>query len=158
MTEDGRRSTWLDYFMRIVDVVASRATCDRGKGGALVVKDNQVISAGYVGAPSGRPHCDEVGHLFQVVVDEDGKERKHCVRTIHAEMNAIAQAAKRGASTNGAILYCSMAPCWDCGKLVHQSGIIRVICQNDYHGSERTKELFHAVGIALAIIEESFRY
>ena len=152
-----KRIPWDQYFMAIVDVVATRATCDRGKSGAVIVKDKQIVSTGYVGSPSGMVHCDEVGHLFyRMTIDKETKE--HCGRTIHAEMNAIAQAAKNGISTNGAIMYCSMTPCWDCGKLIVQSGIIRAVCKNDYHASQRTKDLFWNTGIALVIMDESLTY
>lgn len=153
-----KRPSWDEYFLKIVDIVASRGSCDRGRAGAVIVRDNQIVSAGYAGAPSGLPHCDDVGHMFQDVIDEDGKRRKHCVRTIHAEKNAIVQAANKGVATDGATMYSSMVPCWDCATMVVQSGIKRVVCKNDYQASSRTKELFRVLGVALTIVEDSYRY
>ena len=90
-----QRPPWDDYFLGLVDQVASRATCDRGRSGCVVVRDKRIICTGYVGSPPGLPHCDEDGHLLKQVVNEDGTTRQHCVRTIHAEQNAICQAARR---------------------------------------------------------------
>src|SRR5690606_3688984 len=95
------RPTWDEYFIQMIDHIASRATCDRGRSGSVIVKDHRVLATGYVGSPSGIAHCDEVGHLMKKVIDEDGTTRNHCVRTIHAEQNAIAQAARHGVSIDG---------------------------------------------------------
>ena len=105
------RPPWDQYFLELSDIVASRATCDRGKSGCVIVKEKRVLATGYVGSPSGLPHCDEVGHLLREVTYEDGVTKQHCVRTIHAEQNALAQAAKHGIAVNGATLYCKMEPC-----------------------------------------------
>ena len=96
------RPSWDEYFLGLMDEVANRATCDRGRSGCIVVRDKQIVCTGYVGSPEGFPHCDEVGHLMKEVVEEDGTSRMHCVRTIHAEQNAICQAAKHGISLKGA--------------------------------------------------------
>ena len=90
------RPSWDDYFLKLVDEVGARATCDRGKSGCVVVRDKRIICTGYVGSPSGMPHCDDVGHDFKQVIDDDGTARQHCVRTVHAEQNAIVQAARYG--------------------------------------------------------------
>jgi len=109
------RLSWDDYFLKeIVPAVAKRATCDRGRSGAIIVKDKRILTTGYVGSPSGLPHCDDVGHLIHEVIDENGVKSKHCVRTLHAEENAILQAAKFGISIEGATIYCSMVPCFRC--------------------------------------------
>jgi len=152
------RPDWHKYFFGVVEAIAARSTCDRGRSGALIVKDRQIVSAGYVGAAVGMPHCDEVGHLMQGVVGEDGKIREHCVRTVHAEANAIAQAAKRGVVVDGAVMYTSMVPCWVCANLIVQSGIIGVLSLNDYWASARTKELFRDLNIDLVIVNPSYRY
>ena len=92
------RPSWDQYFIDMMDTVATRATCDRGKSGCIIVKDRRIISTGYVGSPPGLAHCDDVGHLMKQVIDDDGTTRQHCMRTIHAEQNAICQAAKHGIS------------------------------------------------------------
>lgn len=104
------RPDWDDYFMGLCHSVAQRATCNRGKSGCVIVKDKQILVTGYVGSPAHLPHCDEVGHLFKKTVHEDGHVSTHCVRTVHAEQNAICQAAKRGIALEGATLYCTMTP------------------------------------------------
>ena len=90
------RPSWDEYFLGLMDEVGARATCDRGRSGCIIVRDKQIVCTGYVGSPPGFPHCDEVGHLMKEVVEEDGTSRMHCVRTIHAEQNAICQAARYG--------------------------------------------------------------
>ena len=83
------RPDWDEYFLGIVREVATRATCDRGKSGCVIVRDRRILATGYVGAPSGLPHCDEAGHMLRDVIAPDGSVSKHCIRTIHAEQNAI---------------------------------------------------------------------
>ena len=105
------RPTWDEYFMEVARTIAKRATCDRGRSGCVIARDNQILVTGYVGSPAGLPHCDDVGHLFRKSVHEDGSITNHCVRTVHAEQNAICQAAKRGISIDGGTVYCKMTPC-----------------------------------------------
>ena len=105
------RPHWDNYFMEICDTVAKRATCGRGRSGCVIAKDNRILVTGYVGSPAGLPHCDEVGHQLKQMIHEDGSVTQHCVRTVHAEQNAICQAAKNGISIEGATLYCRMTPC-----------------------------------------------
>ena len=150
---DGRPS-WDDYFMKIVRTVALRATCDRGKSGAVIVKDKRIISTGYVGAPKGLPHCDEVGHLFKKSVDEGGNVSNHCVRTTHAEQNAIIQAALHGISTEGSTIYCKMEPCLDCCKMIINAGILRVVCEKKYHKAELTRQFFKEAGVDLVVLND----
>src|SRR5574344_1449422 len=102
------RPTWDEYFMEVCRTVAKRATCDRGMSGCVIARDNQILVTGYVGSPAGLPHCDDVGHLMRKVIHDDGSITQHCVRTVHAEQNAICQAAKRGISIDGATVYCKM--------------------------------------------------
>ncbi|MBI3623262.1 AAA family ATPase [Candidatus Pacearchaeota archaeon] len=146
------RPSWDEYFMEISRAVAKRATCDRGKSGCVIVKDKRILVTGYVGSPVGVPHCDEVGHQMKTVTHEDGSQSQHCVRTTHAEQNAICQAAKIGISIDGATLYCKMTPCDVCAKMIINSGIKRVICEKMYHGSRDTKNLFDKSGIKLEIL------
>jgi dCMP deaminase len=112
------RSSWDQYFMDIARQVATRATCDRKHVGAVVVRDRTILSTGYNGSIRGLPHCDEVGHMM---------ENGHCVATVHAEANAILQAAKNGVRIDGATLYTTASPCWPCFKLIANSGCVRIV-------------------------------
>ena len=116
------RPSWDRYFMSMALVAATRATCDRKHVGAVIALDCQVVSTGYNGSPRGLPHCDDVGHELK----EMGG-RKSCVRTVHAEANAIAQAAKNGVSIDGACLYTTASACYDCLKLAINAGITRIV-------------------------------
>ncbi len=102
------RPSWDEYFMDLTNSAARRATCNRGRSGCVIVRNKQVLVTGYVGSPMGLPHCDDVGHLYKKVTHEDGKVTQHCVRTVHAEQNAMCQAAKLGISLANGTLYCSM--------------------------------------------------
>lgn len=130
---------WDDYFMRIAEVVASRATCDRKHVGAVIVRDRTILSTGYNGSIRGLPHCDEVGHMM-----EDG----HCVATIHAEANAIIQAAKNGVSIEGGDIYITASPCWPCFKLIANAGLRRIVFGEFYRDS-RIFEIAQRLGIEL---------
>lgn len=143
------RPSWDDYFMEIVNAIAKRATCDRGRSGSVIAKDKQVLTTGYVGSPVGFPHCDEVGHQYKKMVHEDGSISQHCVRTVHAEQNAICQAAKRGVSIEGATLYAKMTPCRTCAMLIINSGIVRVYCERKYHAGVESEEMFRKARIEL---------
>ena len=112
------RSSWDQYFMDIARQVATRATCDRKHVGALLVRDRTILSTGYNGSIRGLPHCDEVGHMM---------ENNHCVATVHAEANAVLQAAKNGVRIDNATLYTTASPCWSCFKLVANAGITRIV-------------------------------
>ncbi len=146
------RPSWDEYFLSLVDTVSLRATCDRGKSGCVIVKDKRIISTGYVGSPPGTPHCDNEGHMFAKALEEDGTVKSHCIRTTHAEQNAICQAAKAGVSINGGTLYCTMTPCFVCAKLLVTCGILRVVAKKDYHASALSKDLFRNAGVNLEII------
>lgn len=125
------RPTWDEYFMDLAHSVSKRATCDRGRAGCVIVRDKQILVTGYVGSPVGLPHCDDVGHLMKKVVHEDGSESQHCVRTVHAEQNAITQAARRGIGLEGATIYVRMTPCRTCAMLIINCGIERVVCEKN---------------------------
>ena len=152
ITEKCPRPSWDDYFMEIADVVARRATCDRGRSGCVVTKDKQILVTGYVGSPPGEPHCDEVGHQMKTVRHEDEHETQHCVRTTHAEQNAISQAAKLGIPLKGSTIYCKMTPCTVCAKLIVTSGIERVVCKGRYHAGAESEQLFSNRQIPLEYI------
>jgi len=147
-----KRPSWDEYFMEVCDAIAKRATCDRGRSGCVIAKDNQILVTGYVGAPAGLPHCDEVGHQFKKIIHEDDSITTHCVRTVHAEQNAICQAAKRGISINGATLYCRMTPCRTCAMLIINCGIVRVVCQRRYHDGSDSESMLAAAGITLEYV------
>ncbi|MFZ2225990.1 MAG: cytidine/deoxycytidylate deaminase family protein [Candidatus Moraniibacteriota bacterium] len=146
--EEYRRPSWDEYFLNLVELVGSRGTCDRGRSGCVIVKDKRILSTGYVGSPIGTKHCDEIGHEMHTVKHEDDKETRHCVRTSHAELNAIANAARFGVSLDGATLYCHMTPCYTCAKMIINAGIKKVVCNLDYHAGARSKEIFEEAGIA----------
>lgn len=144
-----RRPSWDEYFMELANTASKRATCDRGRSGCVIVKDRQVLVTGYVGSPAGLPHCDEVGHLFRQTIDEDGRISNHCVRTVHAEQNAICQAARRGIALEGATLYCRMTPCRTCAMLIINCGIKRVVCEKKYHAGAESEEMLRQAGVEL---------
>jgi dCMP deaminase len=154
MTEKTSRPSWDEYFLNLIDVIGTRATCDRGKAGCVIVKEKRILTTGYVGSPIGAKHCDEVGHEMQSVIHEDGSQTRHCIRTAHAEQNAIANAARFGVSLEGATLYCKMTPCYVCAKMIINAGVKRVVCAKDYHASKRTKEIFEESEIDYVLISE----
>ena len=154
-----RRPSWDEYFMEVCEAISKRATCGRGRSGCVIAKNNQILVTGYVGAPAGLPHCDEEGHQLKQIVHEDGSTTTHCVRTVHAEQNALCQAAKRGIAIEGATLYCRMTPCRTCAMLIINCGIIRVICQRRYHDADDSEDMFSKAGIKLEyVINETQEY
>lgn len=144
------RPSWDEYFMEIAHTVSKRATCDRGRSGCVIARDKQILVTGYVGSPKGLPHCDDVGHQMKKVLHEDGQTTMHCVRTVHAEQNAICQAARLGISIEGATLYCRMTPCRVCAMLIINCGIKRVVCEKKYHAGNESEQLFAQAGVELA--------
>ena len=117
------RPDWDSYFLKIAQAVSERSTCDRAFVGCVLVRDKRILTTGFNGSPSGQPHCDESGHLMV-----DG----HCVRTIHAEMNAIIQAALHGVSSNGSTCYVTHFPCINCAKALVNAGIVRLVFLENY--------------------------
>ncbi len=112
------RPPWDEYFIGIAQVVATRSTCDRAQVGCVIVRERRILTTGYNGSPAGLPHCTEAGHLLV---------NNHCIRTLHAEQNAIIQAALHGISVRGAILYVTHQPCYHCAKMVVNAGIQHVV-------------------------------
>ena len=112
-----KRVDWHTYFMNIAKEASTRSTCDRKHVGAVIVRERTILSTGYNGSIRGMPHCDEAGHDM---------EAGHCVGTIHAEANAIIQAAKNGVRIEGGEIYTTASPCWSCFKLIANSGIVRI--------------------------------
>lgn len=128
--------------MKIAEIVATRSTCDRRSVGAVLAKEKVILSTGYNGAPRGMAHCDESGH--EIV---DG----HCVRTVHAEANAIVQAARNGVAVEGATMYLTHSPCYDCFKMMVNAGI-NGVCYSDfymsrYEASARVLQLAKKAGV-----------
>jgi dCMP deaminase len=147
------RPSWDEYFMEIARTVAKRGTCDRGRSGAVIVRDKQILVTGYVGSPPGFPHCDDVGHKMEEWT-HDGVVRQHCIRTAHAEANAICQAAKLGIPIEGATLYCKMTPCDICAKMIITSGIKRIVCEKVYHAAQEN-EFYKTAGIKLDVLDKT---
>ena len=148
------RPSWDEYFMEISRAVARRATCNRGRSGCVIAKDKQILVTGYVGSPRGIPHCDKIGHQMKRTLHEDGTWSQHCVRTTHAEQNAICQAAKIGVSIDGATVYCKMTPCSTCAKMIINAGIKKVVCEKRYHAGMESEELFRMSGVELSILND----
>lgn len=139
MSEGRTRVSWDQYFMNIAREVATRATCDRKHVGSLIIRNRTILSTGYNGSARGLPHCDDVGHMM-----EDG----HCVRTVHAEANAIVQAAKNGTSIEGADIYVTASPCWNCFKLIANAGLKRIVF-GEFYRDQRIYDLAKTLGIEL---------
>ena len=154
-TEKYVRPSWDEYFLSMCDVAGTRGTCERGRIASIITRERRIISTGYAGSPPGLPHCDEVGHEMKSMLHEDGSVSKHCVRTIHAEMNAICQAAKYGIFLDGGTLYCKATPCYTCAKSIIASGIKRVVCKQDYHASRDSVRLFKEAKIELEIKDKT---
>jgi len=133
------RPAWDDYFMDIAFTVAQRSTCDRAHVGAVIVRDRRILTTGYNGAPSGLPHCDDAGHLMI-----DG----HCVRTLHAEQNAIIQAALHGVTIDGATIYVTHQPCLSCAKMIINAGIRRVAYAGNYPDAN-SRHFLHEANVEL---------
>lgn len=154
-----KRPSWDEYFIEIMHAVGMRGTCDRGRVGSVIVKDKRLISTGYVGAPAKCKSCDEIGHEMNTVDYGNGDIHRHCVRTAHAETNAITQAARFGISTEGGTLYCMMTPCYACAKNIINAGIVRVVSEKDYHGGKRTKEIFREAKVKYELLKrEMMKY
>jgi dCMP deaminase len=126
--------------MDLAGQVATRATCDRAHIGAVIVRERTILSTGYNGSPKGLPHCDDVGHMM-----EDG----HCVRTTHAEANAIIQAAKSGTSIGDSEIYITASPCWPCFKLIVNAGINKIVYGEAYRLDNRVVEAARGLDIIL---------
>jgi dCMP deaminase len=138
------RPTWDSYFMKIAEDVAVRSTCDRAKVGAVLVKDKHIISTGYNGSPAGLEHCDDIGHLMV---------EGHCVRTVHAEVNAIIQAAVFGLTTKEAVCYVTHFPCLNCTKMLINARISKLVYINAYRIDPIALEFLESAGISIEQFE-----
>ncbi|HWR01237.1 MAG TPA: dCMP deaminase family protein [Chlorobaculum sp.] len=142
------RLGWHEYFMSVAHLISRRATCTRGHIGAVIVRDHNILSTGYNGAPSGLPHCNEVNCRIFVSTHPDGTVEENCVNTIHAEINAIAQAAKHGVSIKDADIYITASPCIHCLKVLINVGI-RTIYYDKPYKIEHISELLRLSGVRL---------
>jgi len=133
------RVGWDVYFMNIARQVGTRSTCDRKHVGAVIVRDRTILSTGYNGSIRGSVHCDDAGHLM---------ENGHCVRTVHAEANAIAQAARNGVRIEDSEIYITASPCWSCFRLLANSGVRR-IHYGEFYRDTRIHDFAEEVGIEL---------
>ena len=138
------RPDWDSYFMKIAFAVSERSTCERAYVGCVLVRDKRILTTGFNGSPSGQPHCDEVGHLMV-----DG----HCVRTIHAETNAIIQAALHGVSTRDSICYVTHFPCMNCSKALVNAGITRLVYSVAYRQDTISLDFLQMAGVEIVIKE-----
>lgn len=150
-----QRPSWDEYFFEVAHALRRRATCGRGRTACVIVKDNQILATGYVGSPPGFPHCDEVGHLLHKVLEDDGQLHDHCIRTLHAEQNAICQAAKRGISLDGATAYVTMFPCRTCAMLLISVGIKRVVAEYAYQSGGISEQMLKQAGIEVCYIHNT---
>jgi dCMP deaminase len=133
------RASWDEYFMNIAQEVATRSTCDRKHVGAVIVRDKSILATGYNGSVRGLGHCDDEGHLM-----EDG----HCVRTVHAEANAIVQAARNGMRIEGASITVTASPCWGCFRLIANAGIVRIVF-GEFYRDQKIFDVSQKLGIEL---------
>lgn len=133
------RASWDEYFMSIAQVVSTRSTCPRKYVGSVIVRNRTILSTGYNGSIRGMPHCSDVGHMM-----EDG----HCVATIHAESNAIIQAARNGVNIDTATTYVTASPCWNCFKQLANAGIVRIV-YGEFYRDDRIFEVARQIGIEL---------
>lgn len=138
------RANWDEYFMRIAVEVASRSTCDRKHVGAVIVRDRNILSTGYNGSIAGMPHCDDVGHMM---------ESNHCIATIHAEANAIIQSAKNGVMINNGSIYTTASPCWNCFKIIVNSGMKRILF-GEFYRDDRIFSVAGQLGVELVDLTE----
>jgi dCMP deaminase len=143
VSEHLARPSWDDYFMQITFEVATRSTCPRAAVGAVIVRDKRILTTGYNGAPTGLPHCTEVGCLLV---------NGHCVRTLHAEQNAIIQGALHGVDVSGSTLYVTHQPCVICAKMIINAGIRRVVYAGQYP-DEIARSFLEEAGVELIGVE-----
>jgi dCMP deaminase len=146
------RPSWKEYFMDIALLVARRSTCRRRRVGAITVRNKRILATGYNGAPSGLPHCLDIGCLREEMDIPSGERHELC-RGLHAEQNVIIQAAYHGVSIKGATLYCTNLPCSICSKMLINAGISDIIYQEGYADS-MTEEMLSAAGVKIVQIDQ----
>ena len=146
------RKSWDEYFMEIAEIVKTRSTCLRREVGAVIVKDNRIITTGYNGAPSGLKHCTEIGGCERERLNIPSGQRHELCRALHAEQNAILQAAKIGVSTEGATIYITLQPCVICAKMLVNAGIKRIVFKGEYPDA-LSKAILEEAKIELVVME-----
>lgn len=146
-----KRPEWDEYFMQVADVVATRSTCLRRNIGAVIVRDKRILATGYNGAPTGLPHCSEIGCIKERLHIPSGERQELC-RALHAEQNAIVQAARYGTVIEGASIYTTTEPCSMCAKMIISAGIRRVVYREEYP-DPLSRELLSGAGVSV----EKFR-
>ncbi len=151
MQPEPDRPSWDDYFMGICKLVATRSTCTRRKVGAVLIKDKRILCTGYNGAPAGVPHCIQAGCLRAQLKVPSGEKHELC-RGVHAEQNAIIQAAYHGIKVEGSVLYCTNQPCSICAKMIVNAGIQKVYYTDGYD-DPLTIEMFDNAGVELVRLE-----
>ena len=146
------RASWDQYFMEIAEIVKTRSTCLRRQVGAVIVKDNRIITTGYNGAPSGTHHCTDVGTCQRIELNVPSGERHELCRALHAEQNAIIQAANIGVSTEGATLYVTLQPCVICAKMSIHAGIKKIVYKGAYP-DPLSLDMLSEAGVELIVME-----
>lgn len=147
------RASWDEYFMNIAELVKSRSTCLRRQVGAVIVKDNRIITTGYNGAPSNIKHCIDLGVCPREEMGIPSGERHELCRALHAEQNAIIQAANMGVSTNGGTLYVTLQPCVICAKMAINAGIKKIVYKGDYPDALAI-DMLQEADVALYVMED----
>ena len=150
MSADNRPS-WDEYFMGLANQVAERTTCLRRGVGAIIVKDRRILATGYNGVPTGLAHCAETGCLRQQLGVPSGQRHEIC-RGLHAEQNAIIQAAKIGVSTEGCTIYITLQPCVICAKMLVNAGIVRIVHKGEYP-DELSRSILEEAGIEIVVMD-----
>ncbi|MBD3233507.1 MAG: cytidine deaminase [candidate division Zixibacteria bacterium] len=153
MVDKARRPSWDEYFMSVASLVSQRSTCLRRSVGAVIVKEKRILTTGYNGAPSGLPHCLEIGCLRETMQVPSGERHELC-RAIHAEQNAIVQAASFGVSVRGATLYSTTYPCSLCAKMIINAGIIETVIKEGYPDSMAV-EMLEQAGITVRYLDST---
>lgn len=150
------RPKWDEYFMSLLEPLSKRSTCDRGRRASVIAgKNNTILATGYAGSPPGMPHCDEAGHMIKTVIHEDGTQSQHCMRTLHAEENAILQCAKDGVRLEGATVYVTATPCYNCAMRIVRVGIKRVVARKRYQTDIQSMELFKKCGVDVVVLDNT---
>lgn len=145
-----------EYFMDMARVVGEKSTCDRGRCGCVIVKDNSMVSSGFSTAPQGSPNCDEVWHLMMTIQNDNWETENHCMRNNCAEQNAIANAAKKWIALEWTTLYVTMTPCTirHCAHMVVACGIKRVVCDKRWPHAQESEKIFKNAWIELTYLSE----
>ena len=147
------RPSWDEYFMQMAELTAQRSTCLRRQVGAIIVKEKHIIATGYNGAPKGLPHCEELGGCLREKLEIPSGERHELCRALHAEQNAIIQAATLGQRIEGATIYITHQPCIICAKMIINAGISRIVIRRGYP-DEMSREMLGEAGLKVELIGE----